>query len=193
MSNNNIKIWDIFVRIFHWALVIAFAVAYITEDDYEQVHVYAGYTILGLLVFRILWGFVGSEHARFRSFIVKPSVTLSYLKSIKNKSAERYLGHNPAGAMMVMALMFSLMATVLLGLMLYGAEEFSGPLAFLMENVSKSTAHTIEELHEFFANFTLFLIVIHVLGVLSASHLHKENLTASMVHGNKKPNQEQSS
>ncbi len=190
MSNQTLKIWDVFIRIFHWSLVFAFAVAYFTEDDYQQIHVYSGYTILGLLTFRILWGFIGSEHAKFRSFMVKPSVAIAYLKNLKNKDSKRYVGHNPAGAMMVMALMFSLTATVILGLLVYGAEEFSGPFAFLTANVSQSMAHTLEELHEFFANFTLFLIFLHVLGVLFSSHHHKENLTASMVHGKKRSNQE---
>jgi len=188
MTSSNIKVWDIFIRIFHWGLVCAFAIAYFTEDDFEDIHVIAGYVVLGLITFRFLWGFIGSQYARFNSFIVKPSTALSYIKDIKNHSAKRYIGHNPAGAMMVLALIFSLLMTTVFGLMLYGAEEFSGPLANLMSGVSKPSADTLEEVHEFFANFTLFLIILHILGVISASYQHKENLVVSMFNGKKRTN-----
>jgi len=186
MTQDTVKVWDILVRLFHWSLVVAFTVAYLTEDDFEDVHVIAGYVVLGLIAFRLVWGFVGSRYARFNSFVVKPTTALSYIKDIKNHSAKRYIGHNPAGAMMVLALMFSLLMTTVFGLMLYGAEEFSGPLAGVMMDISHSTVHDIEEIHEFFANLTLFLIVLHVLGVISASFQHKENLVASMFNGKKK-------
>ncbi len=188
MTQEKVKVWDVLVRIFHWSLVTSFAVAYLTEDDYQDVHVIAGYVILGLIIFRLFWGFIGSRYARFSSFVVMPSTALSYIKDIKNHSAKRYIGHNPAGAMMVLALIFSLLMTTVFGLMLYGAEEFSGPLAGVMMEVSKSTAHDIEEIHEFFANFTLFLIVLHILGVISASYQHKENLVVSMLNGKKRAN-----
>ncbi|MBL4659689.1 MAG: cytochrome b/b6 domain-containing protein [Alcanivoracaceae bacterium] len=192
MSDNSIKVWDVLVRIFHWSLVIGFIVAYLSEDDYQEIHIYAGYTVLGLVIFRLIWGFIGSHYARFNNFVVKPSVTLSYLKDIKNHSAKRYIGHNPAGAMMILALIFSLIMTTVFGLMLYGAEEFSGPLAGLMTNISDSTAHNFEEIHEFFANFSLFLIILHVLGVVLAGYQHKENLVLSMINGRKKANEEES-
>ncbi len=185
MTQDTVKVWDILVRLFHWSLVVAFTVAYLTEDDFEDIHVIAGYVVLGLIVFRLIWGVVGSRYARFNSFLVKPSTAISYIKDIKNHSAKRYIGHNPAGAMMVLALIISLLMTTIFGLMLYGAEEFSGPLASVMSDVSKSAVHTIEEIHEFFANFTLFLIVLHVLGVISASYQHKENLVLSMFNGKK--------
>jgi cytochrome b len=186
MTEDTVKVWDVLVRLFHWGLVASFTIAYLTEDDYQDLHIIAGYVVLGLIVFRLIWGLVGSRHARFSSFVVKPTTALAYIKDIKNHSAKRYIGHNPAGAMMVLALIFSLLVTTISGLMLYGAEEFSGPLAGVMMDVSKSTAHDIEEIHEFFANFTLFLIVLHVLGVLSASFQHKENLVLSMFNGKKK-------
>ncbi len=191
MQNNTIKVWDILVRLFHWSLVASFTIAYLSEDDFEDIHIIAGYVVLGLIVFRLIWGFIGSQYARFNSFVVKPSTAISYIKDIKNHSAKRYIGHNPAGAMMVLALIFSLIMTTLFGLMLYGAEEFSGPLANLMSGVSKSTAHDIEEIHEFFANFTLFLIVLHILGVISASYEHKENLVLSMITGKKRVDEKQ--
>ena len=190
MTQDTVKVWDILVRLFHWSLVVAFTVAYLTEDDFEDIHVIAGYVVLGLIIFRLIWGTVGSRYARFNSFMVKPSTAISYIKDIKNHSAKRYIGHNPAGAMMVLALIISLLMTTVFGLMLYGAEEFSGPLASVMSDVSKSTAHTIEEIHEFFANFTLFLIVLHVLGVISASYQHKENLVLSMFNGKKRVNKD---
>ncbi len=188
MSNNTIKVWDVLVRIFHWSLVLSFAIAYLSEDDYQDLHIYTGYTIIGLVVFRLIWGVIGSQYAKFKNFVVKPSETLDYLKDIKNQKSKRYIGHNPAGAMMVLALIFSLIMTTIFGLMIYGAEEFSGPLAGVMTNISDSTAHDIEEIHEFFANFTLFLIVIHIIGVVFTSHQHKENLVLSMINGRKNLN-----
>ena len=120
----------------------------------------------GLLLFRLFWGFVGPRHARFSDFMRGPRETLLYLRGVLTLRAPRHLGHNPAGGLMIVVLLLSLTATTIAGLMLYGADKGLGPLAGLLVNSSDSTIHTIKELHEFFANFTVILIAGHLLGVI---------------------------
>jgi len=188
MDTKKIKVWDIFIRVFHWSLLTSFVVAYLTEDDFPTVHVYAGYTMITLIILRIIWGFIGTPYARFSSFVVKPRAVISYIKEVVQFRAKHYLGHNPAGGAMVIALLISLSMTLLFGLLTFGATEFSGPLTSLVAGVSEPLANIFEDLHEFFANFTLFLVILHVIGVAIASAQHKENLVKSMVNGYKKIN-----
>jgi len=183
----DIKIWDPLVRLFHWALVAAFFIAYFTEDDWLSWHVVAGYTVLGLVLFRLLWGLIGTRYARFSSFVYSPGATLTYIKAVFTGKAARYIGHNPAGGAMIIALLLGLLATTVSGLMLYGADAWQGPLAEWMKDSSDETIDIIKEVHEFFANFTLFLVVVHVFGVLWESLLHRENLVLSMLTGRKRP------
>jgi cytochrome b len=185
MDIQQTKIWDIFIRIFHWGLVATFAIAYLTEDDFPLLHVYAGYTMMALIFLRLIWGFIGSRHARFSNFIVRPTCIIKYIKDVVHFRAKRYLGHNPAGGAMVIALLISLSMTLLFGLLTYGTVEFSGPLAGLASGVSDSLADVFKELHEFFANFSMFLVISHVIGVAVASLQHKENLVRSMINGYK--------
>lgn len=178
-----VKVWDPLVRIFHWTLVSAFFVAYFTEDDLLDLHVYAGYLIGGLLVFRLIWGFVGSRYARFSDFVKPPREVWVYLKSILFQHPKRYLGHNPAGGAMVIALLVSLLLTTVSGIAVYGAGESAGPLAASLAGVGDFWADVFEGIHEFFANATVALVVFHVLGVVLAGRQHKENLVKSMVNG----------
>lgn len=184
--SNEVKVWDPGVRIFHWTLVISFAVAYLTEDDLQLVHTYAGYLVGALLVLRVIWGFVGTRHARFRDFVHGPGTVTAYLKEALRFRAPRHLGHNPAGGAMVIALLISLAVTVLSGLALYGATDFAGPLAGMFRG--DLAADVLEELHESGANFTLFLVVLHLAGVLLSSLEHGENLVRAMITGRKKEN-----
>ena len=193
MSTKEIKVWDPFVRIFHWTLVVAFTIAYITEDDFMTVHVYAGYLIAGLVLLRLLWGVVGGRYARFSSFVRRPSEVIGYIKDIVAFRPKHYVGHNPAGGAMVIALLLSLGLTVFFGLLTYGAMEFSGPLAGLTAGVGDAVAHGFKEVHEFFANVTLMLVVLHVIGVLVASMQHRENLVRSMITGIKRINENEDS
>ena len=185
-DTNQIKVWDPLVRIFHWTLASAFFIAYITEDDWLDIHVFAGYTIATLIAFRLFWGLIGTRHARFSDFVRPPREVLAYLKDMATFHPKRYIGHNPAGGAMVVALLLSLSMTVLTGLSVYGAEEMAGPLADLFANAPKFVGDVVEELHEFFANFTLFLVVFHVVGVVLAGLQHGENLVRSMINGKKK-------
>ncbi len=184
--SGEIKVWDPLVRLFHWSLVLAFAVAYITQEDFLQIHVAAGYLVLGLVAFRLLWGLIGTRHARFSDFVYRPAVILAYLKDLLALRHRRYIGHNPAGGAMVVALLLALAATTFSGLLAYGAEEAGGPLAGLVANAGRSARHLFEEVHEFFANFTLALVGLHVAGVAVESVLHRENLARAMVTGRKR-------
>ena len=184
-DTNQIKVWDPLVRIFHWSLAGAFFIAYLTEDDWMDIHVFAGYTIAGLITFRLLWGLIGTRHARFSDFVRPPREVLAYLKDMVTFHPMRYIGHNPAGGAMVVALLLSLLMTVLTGISVYGAEEMAGPFADLFANAPKFVGDVFEELHEFFANFTLFLVVFHLLGVLLAGLQHGENLVRAMINGRK--------
>ncbi len=185
MNQQSLKIWDPLVRIFHWSLVALFCFSYLTEDDFIDLHAFSGYLIGGLLLFRLLWGLIGTKHARFSDFIYSPRHTMNYLKDIARCKAKRYLGHNPAGGMMVIALLLSLSLTVCSGMLTYGAMEFAGPLTSLTANLSHQQAEWLEEGHEFFAHLTLLLVMLHISGVVFSSVLHKENLVGSMLTGRK--------
>jgi len=177
-----IKVWDLPLRIFHWLLVAAFFIAYLAEDDLLTVHVWAGYVVGGLLVFRVVWGFIGNEYARFTQFLCRPAESIAYLKDLMQAKAKRYIGHNPAGAAMIVLLLLSLFRTVVTGMAVYGADKGAGLLAFMVG----SHEDFWEIAHEFFANFTLVLVGVHVIGVVVESIIHHENLARAMFHGNKK-------
>lgn len=183
---NTVKIWDPFVRIFHWGLVATFVVAYVTEEELLSIHTLAGYVLLGLLSLRLVWGFIGTRHARFSDFTYSLSSIRTFLTDTLYLRAKRYIGHNPAGGAMIFLLMTSLLLTSFTGLAIYAAAEQAGPLAGWLTNSSEFTKEALEETHEFFANFTLFLVFIHIAGVLVESFIHRENLAKSMVTGHKR-------
>ena len=180
-----INVWDPLVRVFHWTLVIAFAVAWLTEDDWMTLHSYAGYVVAGLLLFRLFWGVIGPRYARFTDFVKSPSTVIGYLKDLTRLRARRYIGHNPAGGAMIVALLICLVLTTVTGILAYGATG-SGPLAGMFTSSASFGNDWLEEVHEFFANFTLLLVVVHVGGVAFESLVHKENLVRSMFTGTKK-------
>lgn len=180
------KVWDPFVRIFHWGLVFAFIVAYLTEEDFLSIHTLAGYVVLGLLSLRLVWGFIGPRYARFSDFTYSIASIRNFLKDTLSFRARRYLGHNPAGGAMILLLITSLLLTSFTGLAIYAIAEQAGPLAGILTNSSEFMEDALEETHEFFANFTLFLVFIHIAGVIIESLLHRENLARSMVTGYKR-------
>lgn len=181
-----IKVWDPLVRVFHWSLAAGFATAYVTEGHPIDLHVWVGYGVLALISIRVVWGFVGTRRARFSDFVRGPRAISNYLRAALQRRAPHYAGHNPAGGAMTIALLLLVAATGVSGLALYGAEEFSGPLAGLFMNSGEETAEVFESLHELFANLTLAFIVVHVAGVLLSSWAHKENLVRSMFTGRKR-------
>jgi cytochrome b len=185
-TESQTQVWDLLVRLFHWSLVAAFATAYIVEDDLLGVHVWAGYLALALITVRLIWGFVGTRHARFTDFVRGPHQVLSYEQDAIPLRAPRFLGHNPAGGAMVVALLLLVGLTGLTGMALYGAQELSGPLAPLLSGVAPSVGEALEEVHELLANLTLVFILAHVAGVLFSSFAHQENLIRSMITGHKR-------
>lgn len=204
-------VWDPFVRFGHWALVAAFAIAWLSGDDEagdpELLHVWSGYAVGIIVALRIVWGFVGPRHARFSDFVHAPAATFRYAYDLVLGRARRYLGHSPAGGAMIIALLVCLAGTVGTGLIEYG-DRGKGPLAAAVgvvivpayadrdENHGQSNAErrgesaererVIGELHGALANITLALVFIHVLGVVVTSVLHRENLVAAMVTGRKR-------
>ena len=196
MTETRVKVWDAFVRIFHWSLVLAFFVAYFTEpeDAGFALHVWAGYLVTGLIVLRVIWGFVGTPHARFTDFAFGPAHALRYLVDLARGRAKRHVGHSPAGAWMVYLLLLTLGATVATGMAVLAAEQHAGPLAPLFEATraadvaaparqEKHGEEALEEAHEILANLALLLVALHILGVAIASLSHRENLVRAMVSG----------
>jgi cytochrome b len=127
------KVWDPFVRVSHWVVALGYFIAYIVEDDWLTLHVWAGYVVGGLVVLRIAWGFVGPRHARFTDFVYAPRRVVRYTLDLVLFRAERHIGHSPAGGAMVIALLAVLLATAVTGVLLYGAEERAGPAAGLYD------------------------------------------------------------
>jgi cytochrome b len=185
MHKQSTKVWDPLVRIGHWTLVVMFCIAYLTEDHFLLIHTYSGYIILGYVAVRLVWGVIGPRYARFSDFVCAPKTVAHYIGQELSFKAPRYLGHNPVGGAMIIALILSLILTTLSGVMTYGIVEGLGPLAQQLQGWSNFMGELLEEVHEFFANFTLLLVGLHVAGVALASFQHRENLVASMIHGRK--------
>jgi cytochrome b len=178
-----VYVWDTFVRLFHWTLVVAFTIAYFTEDDLLRWHVWAGYVVGALIMARVVWGFVGPAHSRFSDFVYNPSTTIGYLRDMLLVRAKRYIGHSPGGGAMVVLLLLFLTATVVTGIVVYGGEHQAGPLGGMF---SKETGEAVEGAHVVLANITLALILAHIAAVLLASFAHRENLVRAMVTGYKR-------
>jgi cytochrome b len=175
-------IWDVPTRLFHWTLALSFAAAWLTSesDQWLSVHTFAGYLMLGLVGFRVVWGLVGSYHARFASFWFGPKAAMRYLREVLSGHAERYVGHNPAGSLAIYLLLLLVLLVGLTGFFTLGGEERQGAAAGLMGIAS---ARLFKKLHEFSATLMLLLVVGHVVGVVVESLLHRENLARSMLNG----------
>lgn len=167
--SQRILVWDVPTRVFHWLLVLSFGGAYLTAESEldRDIHVVLGYTLLGLLAFRLLWGFFGTRYARFRSFLFRPGEIVAYVLSLLKSKAAHYVGHNPAGSVAVW---------LLLGLGILSG--VSGVMAF--QDIG---GDVMEELHELVSDAMLAVVVIHIAGVVVSSVLHRENLVLSMVTG----------
>ena len=167
-----VSVWDPFVRIFHWSLIALFLFAYFTGNEWDKPHEWAGYIIGGLVACRVLWGFIGSTHARFKDFIYKPTIVKAFLRDSLRLRGKRYLGHNPAGGVMVIVLLSSIASICITGYLMT-TDRFWG-------------VSWMETAHEVFVNMTLGFILFHIAGVVFASIEHGENLVKSMVTGLKR-------
>ena len=166
-----VRVWDPFVRVFHWSLVGLFVLAYASGDEVERVHIAAGYAVAALLALRVVWGFIGPTHARFGDFVRSPAEVFAYLQDVVCNKPRRYLGHNPAGGAMIVVMILMLAATSVTG--------------YMMTTNAYWGAKWVEEFHEGLANVTIGLVLLHVIGVLVASFQHRENLVKAMITGRK--------
>jgi len=176
MSDTNDKgrklVWDLPLRVFHWGLAASFVGAYVLSESerLRNVHVMLGYTVAGLIAFRLAWGFIGTKYSRFSSFAFGPLAALRYLKGLATRSPSEHTGHNPAGSWAVYAIIGLASATCVTGYM----------------NFQEMGGDALEELHEAFANAWLIVVGLHVVGVLASSIAHRENLARAMVTGYKR-------
>jgi cytochrome b len=194
MTNvNEIRVWDPLVRLCHWSLVVAFTFAYLSGEVESPLHEWAGYAVLALLSIRTAWGFVGSRHARFGDFVFSPHTVIGYTLDLMRGQARRYLGHNPLGGWMVVALLVTLTLSSVTGILaLYPPLVLRAlaPLASAHANGDddelESANEWLGELHEVLSHVALVLVVLHVLGVLFSSLVHRENLVRAMITGRKR-------
>ena len=170
-AQQRILVWDAPVRVFHWLMVLSFAGAYLTaeSEQWRLVHVTLGYTMAGLVAFRVLWGLVGTRHARFSSFVRGPRAAARYLGALLRGRPEHHVGHNPAGALAIVALLLLAVAVTAAGWATY----------------SEVGGEWLEELHEAAAKLMLLLVGVHVAAVVLSSWLHKDNLVGAMLSGRK--------
>ncbi len=172
VAEEEVRVWDPLVRLFHWSLVAGIAIAWITADELEKVHEWTGYFVAALVGIRIVWGFVGTRHARFSQFVKGPREVLEYMGRIARGRAERHIGHNPAGGAMIIALLATIIVVSATGWMMT-LDAFWG-------------VDWVEEAHEISANLILLLVALHVAGVIHASISHGENLVRAMITGRKR-------
>lgn len=186
-ADATVRVWDLPIRLFHWTLVLGCVSAYLTaEYHFRDVHVLIGYALCFLLVARIFWGFFGSQYARFKSFVFSPSETVAYMLTMFGRHpVKHYFGHNPAGALMVFALLALLALIFSSGLVTMAVIDFEGPLMMLIDYVDDDTSYAIRHLHELLTNVGLALVALHLMGVVGGSIQHKENLVRAMITGRK--------
>ena len=167
-----ILVWDLPTRVFHWSLAASFAIAWLTAESerLRNVHLVAGYSLLVLIAFRLVWGLAGTRYARFAAFVRGPAAVMRYLRSLGGRRPEHHVGHNPAGALAIIALLVLGTMAGLSGWATYN-DTIGGEWA--------------EDLHEGVANGMLAVVLLHLAGVVVSSVLHRENLVRAMITGRK--------
>ena len=178
-----IKVWDLPVRLFHWSIVVLIGAAWLTQElNKMDLHVRVGYAILTLLLFRIVWGFIGSDTARFVRFLKSPAAALRHLSHIRRREVDREIGHNAAGGWMVLVMLALIGVQAGTGLFANDDANTEGPL---MHFVSKDESNWLSKIHSL--NFDLIEIVIalHVLAIVAYAVLKRQDLVRPMVTGTK--------
>jgi cytochrome b len=172
MDKTRVFVWDLPVRLFHWSLALSFTGAFVTAESerFRDIHVAFGYTLLGLIAFRIVWAFVGTRYARLSSFAFGPRAVMDYLMSLLTFHPRHYVGHNPAGSWVIYLLVALGVVTGAAGYATYN--DIGG--------------EWLEDFHEGAANVMLTLVFVHIAGVLVSSLVHRENLVKAMLTGYKR-------
>lgn len=175
-TGGEVRVWDPLVRILHWTLVAAVALAAATAEAHgklsQAIHEIAGYVALGVVAVRILWGAVGTRHARFRAFLRSPRSTLLYAKELLRGHERRYLGHNPLGGWMILALL--------------GAVVLAGGSGWLYVTDRFWGEEWLEDMHEALGHALYALVALHIAGTIFTGWKHRENLVRAMVTGRKR-------
>jgi cytochrome b len=166
-----IRVWDAPVRVFHWLMVLCFAGAYLTSESerWQLVHITLGYSMAGLIAFRLVWGILGTRYARFTQFVRGPQAVVQYMRSLHSSAPQHHIGHNPAGALAIVLILLAGAALTLSG----------------WANYNELGGNWVEEVHEVLGNGMLLLIGVHIAGVVVSSRLHRENLVRAMFTGSK--------
>ncbi|MBI4808447.1 MAG: cytochrome b/b6 domain-containing protein [Nitrosomonadales bacterium] len=175
--SERIRVWDVPTRVFHWSLVLSFCGAFLTAESerYRDIHVMLGYTVLGLIAFRLLWGFFGTRYARFSSFLFTSREVVTYVSALVKGEAKHYVGHNPAGSVAIWLLLFLAISSGVTGVLLF----------------QDSGGEVVEELHEVLSFAMLAVVLVHVAGVAVSSIMHRENLVRAMITGSKEARPEE--
>ena len=182
-SAEHVRVWDAPTRLFHWSIVALIFLSWLSADQgYMRVHLWSGLTLLALLLFRFGWGLLGSTTARFSDFLHPPRKVIAYLRTQARGGRVLHAGHNPAGGLMVMALLAVLLAQVLTGLFANDGLKFSGPLALL---VSDDASDRLTRIHGIIFNAILVLVWLHVVAVGFYHFVKGDNLVGPMVSGKK--------
>lgn len=189
MSNSRKLIWDIPTRLFHWAIVITLCYSWYSMEIEENLdrHFLSGYVALGLILFRIIWGFVGSRYARFASFAYKPSEINTYAKSLFARDSEQHAGHNPMGGLSVFALLLVILIQATTGMFTDDEYYYFAPLN---QFVSPDTASTITQFHGTNAKFILGLALLHIVAILFYRFYKRHKLVLAMITGRKHDEQD---
>jgi cytochrome b len=166
-----ILVWDAPVRLSHWLMVVCFIGAYWSagDDGLRPLHITAGYTLAILVAFRVFWGMIGTRYALFKNFVRGPGAVMGYLRSLRTSTPEQYVGHNPAGAVAILALLGLTVVVTALG----------------WATNQQGASEWLEEAHELAANMMLAVVIVHIMGVLVGSWLHHESLIGAMFTGRK--------
>ena len=171
-SGAMLRVWDPFVRLFHWSLVLGMGAAWLTSSIRSDTHQWVGLAVAALVVARIIWGLVAKGHARFAEFVRGPSAVIGYLRDILRGAERRYIGHNPAGGAMIVVLILFILGTCITG--------------WEMTTDAWYGDDAMQLAHSAFAYSVVALVVLHLAGVVLASVRHRENLPHAMVTGSKR-------
>ncbi len=177
VSQRRVEVWDVPTRLFHWTLLLLILVAWFTGEEEgiaAQVHMLAGEIIAGMLVFRLVWGFVGGEHARFADFAAGPTAIIGHIRDLFSPEPKRHLGHNPLGGLAVFLLLLTTGFIVVTGLF-SGEEGMRGPLSGYGPDLS--------EVHEAAFRVLQALVVIHIVGVIVETWKSRDSLAPAMIRG----------